>query len=166
MNWLASLKSVQHRYARSGLWALLIFLAIYLAIHVLALTKLPVFADEAIYIRWAQLIMDEPTRYLFFALNDGKTPLLIWIFVPLQYLFKDPLAAGRIVSVLAGLVQILLTGKLIKKLGGDKLAAVTGSVLTAILPFWFFLRPDGLNGHFADFVVKFGVVGHFISAPN
>ncbi len=119
---------------------LILFLLIiaYLLLHLLALTKLPVFADESIYIRWAQLIMDEPWRYLFFPLNDGKTPLLVWLFVPFQYLLPDPLAAGRIVSVLAGLGQIIVTGLLIKKLAGDKLAVITGAILTILLPFWFF----------------------------
>ena len=101
------------------------------------LTKLPVFADEAIYIRWAQLIMDEPARYAFFALNDGKTPLFIWLLVPFQYLFTDPLLAGRLVSLLVGFLQILAMGYLAKILGGQKKAVFFSMLFTAILPYWY-----------------------------
>ncbi|MCC6710949.1 MAG: hypothetical protein IT416_01195, partial [Candidatus Pacebacteria bacterium] len=42
-------------------WKIMIFLVvgIYFLTHITALTLLPVFADEAIYIRWAQLIIDD-----------------------------------------------------------------------------------------------------------
>ncbi|MBD3279174.1 MAG: hypothetical protein GF390_00500, partial [Candidatus Pacebacteria bacterium] len=85
---------------------LIIFIAVYLLTHLYRLTALPVFADEAIYIRWAQLIMDDWQQYLFFAMNDGKTPLHIWLLVPFQYLFTDQLYAGRFLSVLVGLIQV------------------------------------------------------------
>lgn len=116
-------------------WSLLIF---YLLTHLFQLTALPVFSDEAIYIRWAQLIMDEPARYLFFPLNDGKTPLFIWLLVPFQYLFSDQLLAGRFVSVLVGLLQMWVTVLLVKKLGGTRVAQAISAILVTILPFWYF----------------------------
>jgi hypothetical protein len=39
-----------------GLVLFLSLIAIYFAVHLFRLTALPVFADEAIYIRWSQLI--------------------------------------------------------------------------------------------------------------
>lgn len=111
---------------------------LYFATHLLAITKLPVFADEAIYIRWTQLIIDEPARYAFFPLNDGKTPLFIWLMLPFQYLFADQLLAGRFVSVLVGFLQVLVTGALVKKLGGSRVAEMLAMLLVTILPFWFF----------------------------
>jgi 4-amino-4-deoxy-L-arabinose transferase-like glycosyltransferase len=110
----------------------------YLLIHLWNLTSLPVFADEAIYIRWAQLIIDDWQQYLFFPLNDGKTPLQIWLFVPFQYLFSDQLYAARFVAVLIGLLQMLLNGYLLKLLGGRKKYTYLVMLLTAVLPFWYF----------------------------
>jgi len=110
----------------------------YLLTHVLSLTLLPVFADEAIYIRWAQLIMDEPGRYLFFALNDGKTPLFIWLLLPFQYLFSNQLAAARVVSVLVGLGQMYLFGYLTHQLGGRVKTVWFSMLLISLLPFWYF----------------------------
>lgn len=113
---------------------------IYFATHLLALTRLPVFADEAIYIRWAQLIMDDAGRYLFFALNDGKTPLFIWSLVPFQYLFSDPLWAGRFVSVLVGYGQMIVLGLILKQFRLRREAIISGMVLAIILPFWYFYQ--------------------------
>ncbi|MDH5533913.1 MAG: phospholipid carrier-dependent glycosyltransferase [Candidatus Pacebacteria bacterium] len=113
-------------------------IAFYFVTHLSGLTSLPVFADESIYVRWAQLIMDEPARYALFPLNDGKTPLFIWSLLPFQYLFSDQLYAARLVSVLVGLGQVFTMGWLIKLLGGKKKTQYLGMFFTAILPFWYF----------------------------
>jgi 4-amino-4-deoxy-L-arabinose transferase-like glycosyltransferase len=66
------------------------------------LTLLPIFADEAIYIRWAQIMRAEPTLR-FVSMMDGKTPLFMWVMIPFFKIFSDPLLAGRFLSVLSGL---------------------------------------------------------------
>lgn len=117
---------------------IIVLVVFYLISHLAGLTALPVFADESIYVRWAQLIMDEPARYAFFPLNDGKTPIFIWSLLPFQYLFSDQLYAARFVSVLVGLGQVFTMGWLIKLLGGKKKTQYLGMFFTAILPFWYF----------------------------
>jgi len=116
----------------------LFLVVLYLATHLFSLAALPVFADEAIYIRWAQLILDEPLRYFFFALNDGKTPLFIWLLVPLQLVFSDQLYAGRILGVGVGLLQMLSLGWLTRVLGGKQKAQWLVMLMGVVLPFWFF----------------------------
>lgn len=110
---------------------------LYLLSHLVNLTLLPVFADEAIYIRWSQLIIDDWSRYLLFPLNDGKTPLFVWTLVPFQYLLNDPLKAGRLLSVLVGLVQLGVMANIAKSLGGKSRAVVLSVLLTAFSPFWY-----------------------------
>lgn len=83
---------------------LLILLAIYLLINLYKLTALPIFADEAIYIRWSQLILDDWQRYLFYPMNDGKTPLLMWLMTPLLSLLDNQLLAARLTMVMIGLL--------------------------------------------------------------
>src|SRR5690606_14151004 len=96
-----------------GFWLLLLSVfGLYLLTHLVNLTGLPVFADEAIYIRWTQLIIDDWQRYLFFPLNDGKTPLHMWLMVPFQLVVADQLLAGRLLSVLVGLLQLPVMGYL------------------------------------------------------
>ena len=89
-------------------WKIGIFLliAIYFITHLTSLNLLPVFADESIYIRWSQLIIDDWKRYLFFAMNDGKTPLFVWLTTIALKFWNDPLIAGRMISVIAGIFQI------------------------------------------------------------
>lgn len=126
------------RLAKSRWWKLALLVVLgYLVAHLFKVASLPVFADEAIYIRWAQLIMDDAQQYLFFALNDGKTPFFIWLLVPFQYLVSDQLLAGRIVSVLLGSGQVLTSGYLLYLLTRSRLVALWAMVLSSILPFWF-----------------------------
>lgn len=119
-------------------WILLGLSGLYLVTHLVNLTALPVFADEAIYIRWSQLIIDDWQRYAFFPLNDGKTPLQMWLMVPFQFIFRDQLYAGRFLSVLVGLAQVFTNGYLILQLGGRKKTALLTMLLTILLPFWYF----------------------------
>jgi len=65
------------------------------------LTKLPIFTDEAIYIRWSQ-IGSRDANWRFISLVDGKQPLFTWIMMVFLRVIADPLLAGRLVSVLAG----------------------------------------------------------------
>lgn len=88
---------------------LLIFLGItilYFLLRIPNLTLQPIFADEAIYIRWAQVMRAEPTLR-FLPLSDGKTPLFMWAMIPFLKIFSDPLFAGRILSILGGFMTIL-----------------------------------------------------------
>lgn len=112
----------------------------YFCSRLINLNALPVFADEAIYIRWAQLIMDDAKQYLFFPLNDGKTPLFIWLLVPFQYLASDQLLAGRILSVILGLVQLWVLCQLARIFNFSRRAVVTVALLAIAIPFWHFYQ--------------------------
>ena len=71
------------------------------------LTSIPVFGDEAIYIRWAQIIKSEETLR-FIPQTDGKQPLFMWFNALSLKFIADPLVSGRIISVLAGFGITLL----------------------------------------------------------
>lgn len=118
-------------------WMPLTVLVLYLATHLPWLTSVPIFADEAIYIRWAQLIIDEPARYAFFPLNDGKTPLFMWLLIPFQFWGSDHLWSARLVSALIGLAQVASMAWLVRVLGGRTKTAWWAAILTTTLPFWF-----------------------------
>jgi len=95
---------------------------------------LPIFADEAIYIRWAQLINQGK---IFIPLSDGKTPLFMWLLAPLLRLGADPLLTGRILSVTAGLVTVMGIYFLAKKLF-DQPTALWAAGLAVFQPFLLF----------------------------
>ena len=93
---------------KNKLLLLILFLisALYFALRLPNLTLQPIFADEAIYIRWAQIMKSEPTLR-FLPLSDGKTPLFMWAMIPFFKIFEDPLFAGRFLSVLSGFFTLL-----------------------------------------------------------
>ena len=79
-----------------------LILAIASFLRLSSLTYLPIFGDEAIYVRWAQVMRAEPTLR-FLPLSDGKQPLFMWVVIPFLKIVSDPLYAGRVVSVLSGI---------------------------------------------------------------
>lgn len=115
----------------------LLLLSLYFALHFFKLNSLPVFADESIYIRWSQLIIDDFNRYLFYPMNDGKTPLFMWLTVPSLMVFSDQLFAARVVSVLIGSLTVVSVLFILRELKFKK-AAYWGMLLTIISPFTFF----------------------------
>ncbi len=139
-----------------GLIWFLVLIALYFALHLFKLTALPVFADESIYIRWSQLIIDDFNRYLFYPMNDGKTPLLMWLMVPFLRLFTDQLYGARLVSVLIGSISISFIFFILLKLK-EKKAAYFAMFLAIINPFIFFHNrlaiTDGLL--FANLIVAY-----------
>lgn len=120
-------------------WWMLISL-LFLVSRFLALQALPVFADEAIYLRWAQLITHSKD-YLFFALNDGKPPLFIWSLLPGLFLKLNPLWVGRSISALSGLITWWISDQIIVELSQPKqktLARFANALIMLLAPFWFF----------------------------
>lgn len=120
-------------------------------------TKLPVFVDEAIYIRWAQVMRAEETLR-FLPLSDGKQPLFMWLVIPALKVFPDPLFAGRFVSVLAGMGIAVGTWMVSWLLFRSKRLAVLAFLLAAACPFLVFFDRKAL----VDSLLSFWGVAAFI----
>src|SRR3989344_8489093 len=99
--------------------------------------SIPIFADEAIYIRWAQ-VMRAVSSLRFLPLDDGKQPLFMWLMIPFLKVIGDPLLAGRTLSMLAGLGTLtgifLVTLRLFK----NKKTAILAALIYAVSPFTVF----------------------------
>jgi len=98
------------------------------------LTSIPVFADEAIYIRWAQVMKAESTLR-FLPLSDGKQPLFMWSVIPMLKIFSDPLVAGRMVSLLSGVGTLLGVSALSYILFKSRRAALVTALIYTVSPF-------------------------------
>ena len=120
-----------------NLFLFVLLLALYFGLSFFKLTALPVFADESIYIRWSQLIIDDCQRYFFYPMNDGKTPLFMWLTVPFLKIFSDQLFAARLLSLFAGALSASFIYLILNKLK-EKKAALLAVFLFSILPFTFF----------------------------
>lgn len=115
---------------------LLILIVAYFSLRLPNLTLQPIFADEAIYIRWAQVMKSEPTLR-FLPLSDGKTPLFMWAMIPFFKIFDDPLFAGRFLSVISGLFTLIGVFFLSKKIFNLN-TAWWASLLYVITPYTVF----------------------------
>ncbi|OGD70750.1 hypothetical protein A3A84_03625 [Candidatus Collierbacteria bacterium RIFCSPLOWO2_01_FULL_50_23] len=112
-------------------------LVVFLALRLPAFTRIPVFVDEAIYIRWSQIMRNEPSLR-FLPLSDGKQPLFMWATMPSLKLFHDPLVAGRMVSVGAGLFSLAGIAFLTYVLTGSLALSSLAALVYALLPFSVF----------------------------
>ena len=113
-------------------------IVVYLFIHLPSLTLLPVFADEAIYIRWAQLIQDDMARYAFFSMADGKPPFFMWLLSIVLRFGSDPLLVGRLFSVGIGLLTVFALRSLVAQFTTSTLSRAAVTFAAIVLPFWFF----------------------------
>jgi hypothetical protein len=121
------------------LFPFILLAVLFLSLRLTQITKLPIFADEAIYLRWASMIYHDPQQFLFLPLYDGKTPLFIWSLIPItQFFSSDPLWGGRVLVVFFGLLLGFVLTKITKQAGGSARSQVLTFLLYAILPFTFF----------------------------
>ena len=119
---------------------LIIFLAIiclYFLTRTINLTKLPIFCDEGIYIRWAKVAWHDAS-WRFISLTDGKQPLQTWVTIPFLKLFpNNMLLAGRLFSVTGGFIGLIGAFSLLFFLFGKNIALI-GSLFYVFTPYFLF----------------------------
>lgn len=146
---------------RSLLLGLLLLLLLYFATRLYKLTLIPVFVDEAIYIRWSQVMRAEPTLR-FLPLSDGKQPLFMWLTIPMFKLFHDPLFAGRFTSILAGLGSLVGISGLTWIISRSKKTTLIAILLYILTPFTLFFDrmalADSLLSMFGIWALLLGVL--------
>src|SRR3989344_4875440 len=111
-----------------------VLLILFFAIRLYHLGFLPIFTDEAIYVRWAQIAKFDPV-WRFISLTDGKQPLFMWGSMIAMRFIDDPLLAARFVSVLAGLASATGLFFLTRELFKNKWIGIIASFLYIIYPF-------------------------------
>ncbi len=119
---------------RTFVFALLLLTAAFFATRLFHLTILPIFTDEAIYIRWSQ-IGSRDAAWRFISLVDGKQPMFTWVMMVFLKFIRDPLVAGRLVSVIAGAVSMVGLWFLSFELFQRKKISFLTCVLYLIVPF-------------------------------
>lgn len=139
-----------------------VFIAIallYFALRLPNLTRQPIFADEAIYIRWAQVMRAEPTLR-FVSLSDGKTPLYMWAMTPMLKIIKDPLMAGRLLSVFSGFMTLTGVFFLSRKVF-NRNVSYWAAFIYAICPFTVFFDRmalvDSMLAGFTIWIIYFAI---------
>ena len=122
--------------AKNRILFFLIITFVFFVFRLQHLEAIPVFGDEAIYLRWSQLIRHLP-QLRFIPQSDGKQPLFMWLTAISMKYIPDPLLAGRLISILAGFV-ILLALFYISLIFFNLTTAYIAIILYLFLPLAFF----------------------------
>ena len=142
------------------LLSILILVAFFVS-RLIVLGNFPIFTDEALYIRWAQ-IASQDANWRFISLTDGKQPMLIWFGMIFLRLIEDPVIAVRLVSVFAGLFSLIGLWLVTYELFKSKKAAFISGVLYVAYPFAVVYDRlalyDSLVGAFAIYAIYFSIL--------
>jgi 4-amino-4-deoxy-L-arabinose transferase-like glycosyltransferase len=119
---------------RLEILASLVIVLLYFFFRLIFLTRLPIFTDEAIYLRWAQISLHD-SAWRFISLTDGKQPMFVWVTVIFMKFIQDPLIAGRLVSVASGFFTMIGLFFLTYELFKNKRMAFLATILYVFFPF-------------------------------
>ena len=114
-------------------FVLALLVIVYLFSRFYSILSLPIFTDEAIYIRWAQ-IAKQDANWRFISLTDGKQPMFIWLMMISLRFIQDPLLAGRVVSVGAGFFTLIGMYFLGREIFKNNKIGLISSALYVIFP--------------------------------
>lgn len=145
-------------------WPVVFFgliLVCFFVFRLINLNIIPVFVDEAIYVRWSQVMRNEATLR-FLPLSDGKQPLFMWITIPFLKFISDPLIAARMVSVFSGLGSLIGVSIFSWLLFGNITTSIIAALLYAVVPFTVFFDrmalADSLLNMFGIWSLVFSII--------
>jgi 4-amino-4-deoxy-L-arabinose transferase-like glycosyltransferase len=138
--------------SRGSLAAVLLLTAAGAAIRLPALAALPIFGDEAIILRVAKIVRSAPLEHLWIPLRIPYAPLHEWLLALALPISADPVVAGRLLSVLFGVLLVGALGIVVDRIGraygSSEDAGPWAAALVAVSPFLVFsdrvARPDSL----------------------
>lgn len=87
---------------------------VFIGIHLLSLTQIPYFEDEALFTGWSKEIAAHPLRFTL-PLQNGIAPLFSWLVALISVFVSNQFFAGRLISVVAGLGLWLVVGYTLKQ---------------------------------------------------
>lgn len=124
-------------FSKKDCAVIIILISLYFFSRIVNLTKLPIFCDEGIYIRWAKVAWHDAS-WRFISLTDGKQPLQTWVTIPFLKLFpNDMLMAGRLFAVIGGFISFVGIFSLLFYLFGKNIAFI-GSLFYIFTPYFLF----------------------------
>jgi len=110
------------REGRSPFRAIGLFLFLYLVTRLISLSALPIFLDEAVHLQWAERLFDEGR--ILRPVGSGR--LLAVAAYGLALPFDDRLQAARLIAALAGVVTLVCTVLLTRRLFGGMAGDIAG----------------------------------------
>jgi 4-amino-4-deoxy-L-arabinose transferase-like glycosyltransferase len=150
---------------RKSVWKS-IFLIFFLIIlyglsRIWGLRNLPMFIDEAIHARWAQQGFYDPAFRLV-SLGDGKQPLYIWFVSLMMNVAGNPLTAGRLASIISGLLTLVGLYLVAVELFKKRIVGILAVILYILFPLALLMNRmvlfDSLVGAFTIWSLYFEIL--------
>ncbi len=114
------------------------FFFLVVTLRLILLLKFPMYLDEGIYISWAKLFF-ESREFAYVSLNDGKTPLFMWLTAWLSPHFSSTFLTARILSAVAGAGTAVMWAVITQLLFGKKYR--TWFMISALIfPYGYFVE--------------------------
>jgi Dolichyl-phosphate-mannose-protein mannosyltransferase len=117
-------------------------LAFYVATRASMVARLPYIGDEGWHGTFVVQVAHSLSK-LWVSLTIAKEPLVIWIAALFTKVGFEPMAALRLVSLLAGLATVIVVGQFARHVAGAG-AGLAAMAIGAALPFWLVLDTLGL----------------------
>ena len=120
-----------------------IIILIYFLSRIINILSLPIFNDEAIWIDWGNKLKLGLVP-LFYSLYDGKPPFHFVLISIFMIVVKNPLLAGRLVSVIAGLFSLYAIKNISKHFFDEKYVYIS-CLIYVISPLFLFYDRQALQ---------------------
>ena len=117
-------------------------LGFYVVTRASMVARMPYIGDEGWHGTFVVQVADSLSN-LWVSLTIAKEPLVIWIAALFTKVGFEPMAALRVVSLLAGLATVVVVGLFARHVGG-RAAGLAAMAIGAVLPFWLVLDTLGL----------------------
>jgi len=123
--------------------SLIVLVILLLILRFSFILKSPLYLDEGIYISWADLT-HQSKDFAYSSLQDGKTPLFFWFISVIGPKINNFLLAGRLISIVAGLITAVSWMIILLK-NFDFKKAVIFLFLFLIAPYGFLVERMALS---------------------
>jgi len=110
-----------------------VLIVLFFLTRLFRIETLPLFTDEAIYVRWSQIARYD-AAWRFISLTDGKQPSFVWVAMNIMRFVDDPLLASRYVSVLSGFLGLIGMYFLAKETFKNRWVGIIASFLYLFYP--------------------------------
>ena len=107
---------------------LLLFIA-FILLRLIFIIAFPPFTDESLYIRWGQLMVDNPTYHWESIQRFSRQPLAFWLFGLGAILLKNPIIGARLVMLLANIPTFFIILHLTKRMFGERTSLIAAAIL-------------------------------------
>ncbi len=112
----------------------ILLIAAYFFLRFYRIMSLPLFTDEAIYVRWSQIARYD-AGWRFISMTDGKQPMYVWATMTLMRYIINPLASGRLVSVGTGFLTTIGLFFLGREIFKNRWVGIISALLYVVYPF-------------------------------